>query len=214
MQLHKRHLNILTISFSLWAAIGLSGSAEGQEIPSNAHRVAIAQRLISAFRATRSLDTIEAAMNALSGFNMRYETAATCVATRRETARSWTTLISAINEARDPTFDVTDESQLPTANVDVPGPSQYPSGTDPSDVKDPQVRAAYERLIAENSQKTRRLNYQLALRDDAHYAVVKLSILIYNTSSQCPRDDAALRTIVQNADITKQQRAEALGAGR
>ena len=62
----------------------------------------------------------------------------------------------------DRTFDVSNIENKPISNVPVPGP--YKPGTNPKDIKEPEIRIKYEELIKVNSLKAKKYNLQTQLQ--------------------------------------------------
>jgi len=63
----------------------------------------------------------------------------------------------------DRNFDINDDKNRPIGNVPVPTPNYVP-GMRPEDIKEPDVRAKYEKAIEENNKKAKRFNLQVELQ--------------------------------------------------
>lgn len=118
---------------------------------------------------------------------LREQKAELCLAARRR-----------VESSIDPTFNFDDWPQL---NVATPRGSGVPNGSSPQFIKDPKLRAEYEKSIAENSAKARRLNDQYWLKQNApdFYKNVEQYLVIAYTRP--PADSAQLeRLLAQYVD--------------
>jgi hypothetical protein len=82
---------------------------------------------------------------------------------RKQKAELWLAARRRVESAVDPKFDFDDRAEL---NVPTPPGSREPNGVSPEFIKDPKLRAEYERAIAENSAKIRRFNDQYWLKQN------------------------------------------------
>lgn len=80
---------------------------------------------------------------------------------RRTRSETWLRTWRHLNDAIDPSFNVND---LPLANVPPPAGVAGPAGMAPEQIKDPELRARYQRAIDANNQKAERNRTQLTLR--------------------------------------------------
>ncbi|MDD4890991.1 MAG: hypothetical protein PHU85_13805 [Phycisphaerae bacterium] len=76
--------------------------------------------------------------------------------------RVWRRVAAAI----DPTWKENDPNNAVYANMAPPG-GAYPSGVAPEGIKEPEIRQAYEKLLAENHRKAKRNNQQITARRNA-----------------------------------------------
>ncbi len=80
---------------------------------------------------------------------------------RREVLSLWLNALDCIDQMTDPSFDATD---VPQINVAPPG-SGFRAGVAPSEINDPELRAAYERSIAQNVEKAKKYQIQKKLQN-------------------------------------------------
>ena len=122
---------------------------------------------------------------------------------------AWQRLENAIDEDWDPKKDV------PVENVDLPkGCSGYP-GMPPELIKDPVLRAEYEKAIKKNSEKARIRNEQIKLRSirKTYFRIVKKYLV--STYSIPPYDNAELQRMLNSGvkdNKTKEQFLKAVEA--
>ncbi|HXE41758.1 MAG TPA: hypothetical protein VN516_01945, partial [Candidatus Baltobacteraceae bacterium] len=87
-------------------------------------------------------------------------------------------VLLALEKARDAHFDPKSPTNTAYINLIPPLPDSngmiYPSGVDPNAIKDPKARKAYEDAIAENNERIKRLNREIALSRGADYAVIDI----------------------------------------
>ena len=109
----------------------------------------------SAAHATDSALTLkDSASKAISEFKMTGDVSPVTRTIDRLTGKSSGDVLSvcpdilnALYEAADPTFDV-DRAPSPLTNISPGGP--YPSGIDPEAIKDPKLKAEYQKRLADN----------------------------------------------------------------
>lgn len=112
---------------------------------------------------------------------------------REQKARLWLETWHRVASSVDPTFNIDDR---PLPNVPTPLGSGVPSGGLPDSIKDPKLRADYERAIAQNSAKARRFNDQYwLLRNVTHFGEDTERYLV-NAYSGSPADSAQLEGLL------------------
>lgn len=130
-------------------------------------------------------------------------------ALRREALLTWLALVATIDASLDPRFDPDD---LPSLRVEPPRSNgvQFPPGVDPSVITDPAARREYERLIAENDQKTESYNRQIKLRRLDARLTPRLATFIRSAySSINPDDQREVVECIRTAGLTP-KRADSL----
>lgn len=117
---------------------------------------------------------------------------------RKQKAELWLTARRRVQSSVDPTFDF---SSLPQLNVRPPSGSGIPNGASPKSIKDPELRAEYERAIADNSAKALRYNDQYWLKRNAPDFYKNVERYLVNAYSRPPADPAELeRLLAQHVD--------------
>jgi hypothetical protein len=104
---------------------------------------------------------------------------------RQQKAELWLAARRRVQTSVDPAFDFNETFFL---NVAPPAGSGLPAGIAPESVRDPKLRAEYERAIAENSAKTRRFNDQYWLKKNAPDFYQNVERYLVNAYSRPPRD--------------------------
>jgi hypothetical protein len=130
-------------------------------------------------------------------------------ALRREALVTWLALFAAIDASLDPHFNPAD---LPSLRVDPPRSNgvQFPPGVDPSVITDPVARREYERLLAENDEKTESYNRQTKLRRLDDRLTPRLATFIRSAySSINPDDQREVGECIGSAGLTP-KRADSL----
>lgn len=112
---------------------------------------------------------------------------------RKQKAELWLAARRRVESSIDPTFDFNDR---PFLNVATPPGSREPSGVSPEFIKDPKLRAEYERAIAENSAKARRFNDQYWLKRNAPDFCKNVERYLVNAYSRPPTDPAELERLL------------------
>jgi len=117
---------------------------------------------------------------------------------RQQKAELWLAARRRVQTSVDPAFDFNEPIFL---NVAPPAGSGLPAGIAPESVRDPKLRAEYERAIAENSAKTRRFNDQYWLKKNAPDFYQNVERYLVNAYSRPPRDyDELERLLVRYVD--------------
>jgi hypothetical protein len=112
---------------------------------------------------------------------------------RRQKSELWLAAQRRVENSVDPTFDFAD---LPQLNVVAPPGAGVPNGISPSAVKDPKLRADYERSISENSAKARKYNDQYWLKQNAPDLYVNVERYLVTAYSRPPSDAAELERLL------------------
>lgn len=191
-------------------AIALLGSNSGLTIPPLVQQADVKVRsAVTQYRQSHSLNDLAAAVNALDGtIQPRTLNHANFVDARRTLAQSYATVIRAIQDAYDPTYNPNDPRNVVFDCVPPPR-VEYMKCNDPNQIADPAQRAQYEKAIEENNRNKERLAYYLqVLRLDEH-AMSNLSatlrLLSRLTPSGVGTDSQALYSIFQSAGIKSER---------
>ena len=112
---------------------------------------------------------------------------------RKQKAELWLAARRRVEAAVDPAFNMDDSTFL---NVPAPLGSGVPSGASPESIRDPKLRAEYERAIAENSAKVRRFNDQYWLKRNAPNFYKNVERYLVNAYSRPPSDSAELERLL------------------
>jgi hypothetical protein len=133
-------------------------------------------------------------------------TASNFVEARRSLARSYATVLKAIEDAYDPTYNPNDTRNLPGLCVPPPRVAGAQPCMDPKQVADPAARAKYEQAIADNERKKERLAYYMQVKLVDEHAMSDLSATLRVLSKIAPSgigsDSQALLRIFSAAGIT------------
>ena len=127
---------------------------------------------------------------------------------RLQTLNAWLLVLLRIDGARDPRFDPDDPPLTKVAPPDVPGQPSYAPGIEPKLIGDPKVRAAYEKAIAENRQKTEiwQRHWELQAIDVEVSEGAKRFVSRFYTSS--PADQNELRATLAKAGVNAQRQQQ------
>jgi hypothetical protein len=109
----------------------------------------------------------------------------------------------------DPKFDFNDAGFM---NVPTPAGSGMPAGISPESIKDPTLRAEYERAIAQNSAKRKRFNEQYWLKQNAVDFYKNVERYLVNAYSRPPADSAQLERLLSQYVDDNRVRARILEA--
>jgi hypothetical protein len=112
---------------------------------------------------------------------------------REQKARLWLAAWRRVADSIDPTFSFDEQIHL---NVPTPPGSGLPAGASPESIKDSKMRAEYERAIAENSAKTRRLNEQYYLQKTAPRFFAEAERYFVYAYSRSPLNLSELNTLL------------------
>jgi len=115
---------------------------------------------------------------------------------RFQKANLWLGTWAQFATSMDPTFDAT---EVPMINIEPPVGSMVPSGASPEDVKDPKLRAEYERRLADNQARSARIAEQQYLRMNANQFYSEAENYLVHAYSRPPSDSAELeRLLIEN----------------
>jgi hypothetical protein len=112
---------------------------------------------------------------------------------RREKALLWLQAWQRLEKEFDPSFDLNDRRNRPSMTIAPPLESNLPSGVAPEAIKDPKVRAEYEKAIAENEAKKIRVNKQIALHSGQKPFIQNAEKNLVKMYSQAPYDTNELK---------------------
>jgi hypothetical protein len=117
---------------------------------------------------------------------------------RQQKAELWLAARRRVAVSVDPAFDFDDR---PFINVPTPTGSHTPAGSSPQSIKDPKLRAEYERAVAKNSAKAQRFNDQYWLKRSASDFYKNVERYLVNAYSRPPADfDQLERLLSQYVD--------------
>lgn len=105
----------------------------------------------------------EAGLVGLLGYERSTDDVGDFLRSRREKTERWLHALRRLENETDPTFDINDRKNRPMMRVFPPFKTGLPPGTPPSAIKDPHLRAEYEKAIAENKRKSEKVDQQLPL---------------------------------------------------
>ena len=126
--------------------------------------------------------------------------------TDRDTkCKIWIQMLDQIAKEQDPNFDFNDARNLYTAHVSLPN-FPYPSGINPLEIKEPDLRARYEAAIAENHVKAERYNLQYFLANQDKIAKLMFIYYVRRYYDQTPEDIALVNVAL--ASLLESKRVE------
>jgi hypothetical protein len=117
---------------------------------------------------------------------------------RLQKANLWLDTWAQFATSLDPSFDPT---EVPMINIAPPTDSGVPSGSSPESVKDPKLRAEYERSLADNQARTARIAEQQYLRMNADQFYKEAENYLVNAYSRPPSDSAELQRLLAEKQI-------------
>jgi hypothetical protein len=112
---------------------------------------------------------------------------------RKGEAERWMIVWDRMEAAIDPKWDKND---LPVRNVSPPREAHLPAGVSPDDIKDPALRAEYEKAIEENNKKIKHGNEQMRLRKLKEQFARSLVLYFAGTYSVTPHNDSELESLL------------------
>jgi hypothetical protein len=183
------------------AEIGVIQSGENISVMTNP--VAQVENLLVEFEMTKSIDKLEAAYVAVGNIPEPGgdKTVPKAIA-RREKASMLFKLIAVIDQNIDTNYD--NPTNWPAMNLRPAGPGgmNYPSGVDPNDIKEPEIRAQYEEALKQNEEKAARELFQTRLHNiDQSANIVVESFLRYNYTTS-KEDQNELENLMQQAKLS------------
>jgi hypothetical protein len=121
---------------------------------------------------------------------------------RRQKAQFWLEGWLRVSKAIDPSFDFDD---MPLLNIAPPRATGLPAGISPSAIKNPQLRAEYERAIAQNRTKAERYSQQYWLKSNGPRFFGEVEQYLVNAYSRPPSDLQELQQLlsryIQDASV-------------
>ena len=116
----------------------------------------------------------------------------------------WFAIFDAMDAEIDPDFNPDNVPELTVA----PPPQAGPAGMDPSNIKDPAVRKAYEEALAANDVKNQRFRYQYALLQEDLNAEAEVEKFITRELAHHTAELEFLRTRLALAKLQPQRQAK------
>ena len=123
---------------------------------------------------------------------------------RREVLSLWLNALDCIDQIREPNFDATD---VPQINVAPPG-SGFRAGVAPSEINDPELRAAYERSIAQNTEKAKKYQIQKKLQDVNRMWSARVTDYIKSKYTTAPEDTQEIELLADKLLSSNLRRTE------
>ncbi len=170
-------------------------------------RISSSMQGVQRFYASRSPEELQVAIGTLSSaVDMQGVRPQEYVNHRRILLQAWSQVFKAIDTFYDPNFDPNNPENIPQTCLVPPRESsgrQLASCADPRDVQDLTARAAYVEALQANAQKTKRWNFQGALRYLIRDAMVSLQMqLDLFRKAKTPEDSAQLDVILRQAGLS------------
>jgi hypothetical protein len=167
---------------------------------------------LTEFQKTKEPNYLQAAVEAMEDVDLSaLAKALGPIEARRQAAKVWLDVLTAIDRSLDPNFNPDD---VPERGV-IPPPSngaQFPPGADPKAIKDPAARAEYEAALRENRRKAEQYRLQTKLRRlDPHASTdVENFLTRYYTASTADQEE--LDGILSEAKLSlpRKQKLKAL----
>jgi len=117
---------------------------------------------------------------------------------RRTRSETWLRTWRHLKDAIDPNFNPND---LPLANVPLPAGVAGPAGLAPEQIKDPELRAQYQRAIDANNQKAERNRTQAALRRTQDMYGNVMEAYLVRSYSRPPHNAGELEKILKKYSV-------------
>ena len=169
------------------------------------------QASLQAFKASKSIRDLQAAADTLEAEEPDPSSSVTARAQARNTMlHGWLGLFEAIDQNEDPTFNLGDMNQLAALSLTPPleaDGTRMPSGADPSDIKDPIARAAYQKEIDENNKKGARVIFQSTLRNIDQVAMAEVRGMLSGLRPPNGEDVPALTGLINGTAISSVRKA-------
>ena len=133
---------------------------------------------------------------------------------RLQTLNVWLLILLRVDAAKDPRFDPNDPPPSKLAPRSVAGQPPYLPGIDPKQIRDPQVRADYEKAIAENKQKSDRWQGQWDLNaiDMEVSNGAKRFVMRFYTSAPADQNELSKTFAKVGLNAQRQQQLTTTGA--
>ena len=126
-------------------------------------------------------------------------------AARLQTLQAWLAILVRVDLAKDPSFTGDDPPATKVSPPTTPGGPAYLPGVDPKQVRDPKVRADYERAIEQNRQKAAQSQRQWqwkALDIEVSEGAARFVKRYYSAS---PPDQQELRAEMEKTALSKER---------
>jgi len=122
--------------------------------------------------------------------------------TRRQQTKMWLQLLATIDRNLDTNFDF---ENLPGVNLSLPR-GGYPSGTDPKDIKDQEIRAEYEAALKKNNERIVRYSLQSGLLRVDWHASFDVENFLKGFYTCAPADQEELDGLLKDAGLSAPRR--------
>ncbi len=156
-------------------------------------QIAFAMDKLWQFRVSRSISELSATVKALGAVQIDEKSPEYNFWERRDVLRAYVIVLRAIQEASDPTLNLSDPRQVGSWPV-----MPISRMTDPN----PAVRAQYELIMKSNEAKMRRATYEAQLRNWDAFAVGYLTTMLTVYKSFNTPSDTELRNILDQSGLT------------
>ncbi|MGO8763942.1 MAG: discoidin domain-containing protein [Limisphaerales bacterium] len=201
-----------------WTSAAEIGVIQNDEnISAMTNPIIQADNLLAEFERTKSIDQLEAAYVAVGNIPEPGvdKTVPPSVA-RREKTRMLFKLLAVIDQNIDTNYD--NPTNLPAMNLSPPGLGgmRYPSGVDPNDIKEPEIRVQYEVALKQNEEKAARELFQTRLRNiDQSANIFAGNFLRFNYTTS-KEDQSELENVMRQARLSldRMQKIKALFESR
>jgi hypothetical protein len=168
-----------------------------------------ATNLLAGFQKSKSVDQLERALRTVEGmpFPGIDKTVEPAVARRAE-AKMWLTLLAAIEQSIDTNYDVNNPTNWAAVNL-IPPPTaegmRYPSGVNPKDIKEPEIRAQYEAALKLNDEKIVRANFQTGVRNIELLAVLDVERFFSTYYTTSKEDQSEVENLLHQAKLSPER---------
>jgi hypothetical protein len=140
----------------------------GEDISVMTNPINRATSLLVEFERSKSIDKLEDAYISVGNIpEPGVDKTVPKAVARQEKARMLFNLLAVIDQNVDPSFDLNNPKYWVAVNLVPPGTDglRYPSGIDPNDIKEPEIRVRYEAELKENAKKAARGLFQTRLHN-------------------------------------------------
>ena len=164
-----------------------------------------ATSLLAEFEKDKSIDKLEAAYVAVGNIPEpgADKTVPKAVA-RREKTRMLFNLLAVIDQNIDTNYDVNNPTNWAAVNLVPPGTDglRYPSGIDPNDIKEPEVRAQYESALKQNAEKAAHGLFQTRLHNIDQSANIFAESFLRHNYTASKEDQSELENLMKQAKLS------------
>ena len=151
---------------------------------------------------TKDLGHLEEAVEKLDGVDLfEVRGGAKRAEVRLQTLMTWMLALARIDEAKDPNFDPEDAPLTKVSPPQVPGEPAYPPGVDPKVIRNPEVRAEYERAIEQNRRKAQQSQYQWQLKALDTEVTERVMSFVKRFYTSSPADQKELNTTMEKVGV-------------